>query len=241
MDATTRFTGCAEAYAAHRPAYGDDVIDFVLAGLGDAPRVADLGAGTGISSRLLAARGATVLAIEPNGEMRAHAKPMPRVTFVEGTGERTTLDDASVDAATAFQAFHWFANDDALREIRRVVRPHGTAALVLNERDSRDAFTAAYGGIVKRYATDDTEQRRLDSVDVFLRLPGTQLRRTFSNEQWLDREGLLGRTRSASYLPRHGPEGESLAAEVLALFDRSATSGRVRLSLETLVARVTLA
>jgi SAM-dependent methyltransferase len=240
MDPTTRFTARADAYAAHRPAYGDDVIDLVLEGLGPAPRVADLGAGTGISSRLLAAHGAQVLAIEPNQAMREHATQATGVTFVDGTAEATALDAASVDAATAFQAFHWFANDEALHEIQRIVRPGGRAALVLNERDASDPFTRAYGEVVRRYAEDDTERRRMDSMEIFARLPGALDRRELANSQELDREGLIGRTRSTSYLPKASERAEALYREVGELFDAHARAGHVRLALTTFVVRVQL-
>jgi SAM-dependent methyltransferase len=239
-DAKTRFSSCADAYAAHRPAYGDEVIAFVLAGLGLAPSVADLGAGTGISSRRLAAAGAKVFAIEPNLAMRERAEAEPGVTFLDGSGERTGLESSSVDAVTAFQAFHWFANDEALAEIRRIVRSGGTAALILNERDPGDPFTAAYGDIVRRYALDDTERRRMQSMDIFERLPGVAERRTFSNGQVLDRDGLVGRTRSTSYLPHEGAASEALEREVGELFDRDAVEGRVRLVLLTWIVRVQL-
>jgi SAM-dependent methyltransferase len=240
MDSTTRFTSRAEDYAAHRPAYGDDVIEFVLEGLGPRPRVADLGAGTGISSRLLAAHGAQVIAVEPNAAMREHAQSMPGVTFVDGTAESTTLTTSSVDEATAFQAFHWFRAPEAVAEICRVVRPGGRAALVLNERDESDPFTAAFGDIVRRYALEDTERRRMESMAAFERVPGLAERRQFLNGQVLDGDGLLGRTRSASYLPREGPQAAALEYEIGELFAGYATAGRVRLALVTWVVRVRL-
>ncbi len=251
---TERFTGREQAYAANRPSYGDDVIAFVLEGLRDgsgaAPRVADLGAGTGISSRRLAAQGAHVLAIEPNAAMRASAGSADSakkggasqgdITWVDGTGEKTTLAAASVDAATAFQAFHWFANDAALAEIVRIVRPGGSASLVLNERDHADPFTAAYGDVVRRHAEDDTEQRRQDSLTVFRRLPGSCDDRFFANTQTLDLAGLIGRTQSSSYLPREGEKGERLVAEVREVFARFAREERVTFAMTTEVLRVRL-
>ncbi len=240
MDPTTRFTSRAEDYAAHRPAYSDDVIEFVLEGLGPRPRVADLGAGTGISSRLLAAQGAQVVAVEPNAAMRERAQPTLGVTFVDGTAESTTLSASSVDVATAFQAFHWFQVPEAVAEICRIVRPGGQAALVLNERDESDAFTAAFGDIVRRFAQDHTEQRRMESMDAFERLPGLAERRQFLNGQVLDRDGLLGRTRSASYLPREGPRAAALEQEVGDLFSRYEAVGHVKLALVTWVVRVKL-
>jgi SAM-dependent methyltransferase len=247
---TERFTGREQAYAANRPSYGDDVVAFVLEGLrggsGAAPRVADLGAGAGISARRLAAHGAQVLAVEPNAAMRATAGSandggvQGDITWVDGTGEKTTLSAASVDAATAFQAFHWFANDAALAEIVRIVRRGGSASLVLNERDHADPFTAAYGDVVRRYAEDDTEQRRQDSLTVFRRLPGTCDDRFFPNTQTLDLAGLIGRTQSSSYLPREGERGERLVAEVQEVFARFARDGRVTFAIITEVLRVRL-
>src|SRR5580700_5131592 len=76
MDSTTRFGSRASAYAAFRPSYPPEAIDAVLEGLGDprAVTIADVGAGTGISSRLFAERGAALIAIEPNARMRATAR-----------------------------------------------------------------------------------------------------------------------------------------------------------------------
>src|SRR5207247_1259980 len=79
-----RFSGLASDYAAHRPVYPDEAIDFVVAraDLGPLALIVDIGAGTGISSRLFARRGLQVVGIEPNDEMRAQADS-PHVEAVE--------------------------------------------------------------------------------------------------------------------------------------------------------------
>src|SRR5262245_7940094 len=91
MDPIGRFTDRVADYVKHRPSYPAAAIDAMLRGLGDPTRLtaADLGAGTGIASRLLANRGLRVIAIEPNPAMRAAASPHPRVEWREGTGEST--------------------------------------------------------------------------------------------------------------------------------------------------------
>ena len=169
MSFTDRFTGRAGAYAAGRPGYPAASIDVLFEGLGDPREVvaADLGAGTGISSRLLAERGATVLALEPNAAMREAAQPHARVQWLPGTAEATGLGEASIDLVTAFQAFHWFDHARALREMVRILRPGGRAAVVYNERDERDPFTAAYGELGAQYQTDETERRRADGLAAF--------------------------------------------------------------------------
>jgi SAM-dependent methyltransferase len=238
-----RFTTRAEAYAAARPSYPPAALAALFAGLGDAGAltVADLGAGTGISSRLLAAAGARVFAVEPNAAMRRAAQPDPRIEWIDGTAEHTTLAPASVDLVTAFQAWHWFEPEAATAEARRIVRPGGRLAIVYNERDERDAGTAAYGDIVRRYATDGTEGRRAGAVAHGQGIEPSRTDRVESlNIQRLDREGLHARARSTSYLPQSGATAEALHAELDALFERFAAGGRMELHLSTLTLRVAL-
>src|SRR5690606_24337296 len=113
-NATTRFGERASAYAAARPSYPAKVIDAVLDGLGD-PRGlvgADVGAGTGVFSRLLARRGVRVIAVAPSAPMRdggrrARDNAGLRIEWREGAGEATGLDARSMDLVTVAQAFHW--------------------------------------------------------------------------------------------------------------------------------------
>src|ERR1043165_6742706 len=146
----TRFDDRARNYADYRPSYPSAAIDAILSGLPPATalKIADIGAGTGISARLFGDRGASVRAIEPNAEMRRAAAPHPRVTFLEATADKTFLPDASVNLVTAFQAFHWFEPNTTLAEFHRILRPGGRVALAWNERDARDPFTA--GGSEER-------------------------------------------------------------------------------------------
>jgi SAM-dependent methyltransferase len=236
---TDRFADRASDYAAARPSYPDAVLDVLFEGLGD-PRdvlVADLGAGTGISSRLLAQRGAHVIAIEPNEPMRTAAEPDPNVEWRAGTAEHTGLQEADIDLVTAFQAFHWFDHTQALDEIVRILRPGGRAAVVYNERDESDPFTAAYGAIVRKFQTDETERRRADGLAAFAAFEGWVAKRRVElrNGQSLDVEGVLSRARSTSYLPKAGPVADELHAEVRALVAQYARDGRVTMALRTIV------
>lgn len=240
MNPTLRFADRADDYVVGRPSYPPAAIDVLFEGLGDPAQmcVADLGAGTGISSRLLAARGAHVLALEPNAAMRNAAAPDARVRWIDGSAEATGLDEASVDLVTAFQAFHWFDFASALREIVRILRPGGRAAVVYNERDESDPFTAAYGDLVRRYQTDRTEHRRCEAVDAFSAFEGWHggaQRTEFRNEHVLDRDGVLARARSTSYLPNSGEAGRALHDALLALFEHHQRQGRVTMHMRTIV------
>lgn len=236
QESTQRFGSRAKAYAAYRPSYPREAVGAVLAGLGDPAElaIADVGAGTGISSRLFADRGARVLAIEPNAAMREAAEAHPRVEWCDGTADHTGLADASVDVATACQAFHWFATSRAMSEFTRIARRR--AAILQYERDERDAFTKAYGDIVRAYARDDTEALRMYALATFAEFPNARVTRTaYRSRHHLDKLGLLGRALSSSYLADAGPELLALQNELIALFEGYQHDGWVDLAMVTFV------
>jgi ubiquinone/menaquinone biosynthesis C-methylase UbiE len=236
MESTERFGNRAQAYAAYRPSYPDEAIDAVLAGLGDpgALEIADIGAGTGISARLFADRGAHVIAIEPNADMRSAATDHPRVDWQAGTGDATGLPTASVDIVVACQAFHWFATPMAMNELHRIARRR--AAIMQYERDEREPFTKAYGDVVRAHARDDTEAMRMHALATFTHFPKARITRSaYTSKQILDLDGVLGRAASASYLANTGPESVSLQRDLTTIFERFEQSGKVTLAVVTFV------
>jgi SAM-dependent methyltransferase len=107
--------------------------------------VLDLGAGTGKLTQVLAARYARVIAVEPLDELRALlAVRVPEAEVRAGAAEAIPLDDGSVDAVFAGQAFHWFANDTAVGEIARVLRAGGVLALLWNVPNGTPSVPADY-------------------------------------------------------------------------------------------------
>lgn len=224
MNPATRFTDRAVDYAKYRPNYPADALDAMLRGLPEPATLsaADVGAGTGISSRLLADPGVRVIAIEPNRAMREAAAPHAGVEWRDGVGEATGLPDGSVDLVLVAQAFHWFRQREAIAEFHRVLRADGRLALLWNNRNRADPLTRAYiDAIHAVHGEDLVEQRPFDPEVVAidgLFTPSTLS--TFAHAQALDREGLIGRAVSASYVPRDGAEFVELQRLMAELFER---------------------
>src|SRR6186713_2954420 len=88
-----RFSDRVEDYVKYRPSYPPDAVSAVLDGVGPPEHLvaADVGAGTGISARLLGDRGVWVVAVEPGEEMRAAAESHPRVSWIAGKAEALGL------------------------------------------------------------------------------------------------------------------------------------------------------
>jgi len=239
VPSAARFSNRVSDYARYRPSYPVEAIDALFAGIDASARpvAVDVGAGTGISARLLAARGAAVIALEPNPLMRA-AIADERIEVRDAVATETGIATASADLVTAFQAFHWFANEEATREFARILKPGGRVAFVWNARDDDDAFTREYGDVADAPESMAAGARGPygDYVPGLLAAAGFEAVRahTFANAQRLDLDGLVGRAHSASYVPLEGPEAEAIDTALRALFARfAAPDGTVALAYRT--------
>ena len=100
--------------------------------------VLDLAAGTGKLTRQLVRRFERVIAVEPLAGMRAVLEEIvPEAEALPGTATEIPLEDDAVDAVFVGEAFHWFGNDDAVREIARVLGPRGVLAILFNTAAAR--------------------------------------------------------------------------------------------------------
>jgi SAM-dependent methyltransferase len=202
---TSGFDRGAEVYDRARPGYPAALVDRLLdeLGLGPGAVVADVAAGTGKLTRPLVERGLRVIAVEPVAGMRdVLAATTPGADVRDGAAEDLPLADASVDAVTVAQAFHWFANDAALAELRRVLRPGGRMALAWNTRDLDAPLQAALHGVLSPYRRDEPRQGSGDWESAF-RDDGPFVLRGRWEHPWVQevsREGLVERALSTSFI-----------------------------------------
>lgn len=182
-----------EAYERARPLYAERAIEWVAERL-PLNRVLDLGAGTGKLTRQLVGVAKSVVAVEPDDDMREMLElKLPGVESHRGSAEAIPLAASSVDTVTVAQAFHWFDLDPALAEMHRVLREGGGIALLWNEYD-----WPQLNEIIDRLRTspavDDGSYERLVATPLFTRFD----RRAFPHADRVDAETVVERVSSIS-------------------------------------------
>jgi ubiquinone/menaquinone biosynthesis C-methylase UbiE len=139
-------------------------------GLGAQHHVLDVGAGTGKLTHRLCASGASVLACEPNAQMRARGLAQPAcrdARWIAGCGEALPLRDASVDLIAYGSSFNVLDPVAALREAARVLRPRGHWLALWNHRDLDDPLQRELEAIIhRRVPRFDYGSRRRDPAKV---------------------------------------------------------------------------
>ncbi|PZS40115.1 MAG: SAM-dependent methyltransferase [Pseudonocardiales bacterium] len=146
------FGARAELYDRVRPSYPPQVLPLLFADLPAEPgryRVADVGAGTGKLTTVLAAAGLDVEAVEPDPGMRAMLTArLPGIRVHAGRGEALPLPDCSVDAVVYGQAWHWVDDVAGGQEAARVLRPGGVLAMLWNYEDDTTGWIGELGRLV---------------------------------------------------------------------------------------------
>jgi SAM-dependent methyltransferase len=212
-DAAARGFGAgAASYVSGRPDYPPELTAWLrdVIGLRAERTVVDLGAGTGKFLPSLRTTGVRMIAVEPVDAMRSVlSADNPDVEVLAGAAECIPLADGSVDAVVCAQAFHWFANPEALAEIHRVLRPGGMLGLIWNVRDESVGWVAALTGIIAPYE-GDAPRYRSGAWRRVLPSPGfgTVKESRFPNAHEGDAEQVIvDRTLSISFIAAL-PEGE---------------------------------
>jgi SAM-dependent methyltransferase len=135
------FDSLAGDYSQYRPGYAPSIVPAVLSLIrrpASEVDAVDIGAGTGIWTRMLAAHGlGSVTAIEPSDEMRRYGKASPqehKIVWRPGTAEETGLPARAYDLASMASSFHWTDFDKACAEFQRILRPGGRFVALWNPR-----------------------------------------------------------------------------------------------------------
>lgn len=190
----------AEQYDRARPSYPPQLIDLICAG--GAPRVLDVGCGTGIASRLFLARGCEVLGVEADERMAAVARAHGVDVVVSAFEQWDPSTVAPFDVVISAQAWHWVDPDVGPAKAADALPPGGRLALFWNGYDAgdlRETFNAVYrraapalvGTAIVLHPPDKDRSQHADSVDASGFFEPVEQRdvpweRTYSRDEWLD-------------------------------------------------------
>lgn len=214
----------ATTYDGARPEYPAAAVAWLLKDIAQPARVADIGAGTGKLTRVLASQGAEVTAVDPDPGMLDHLREvLPGVAAAVGRGEDIPLPDAALDLVTFGQAWHWVDPRAASAESARVLAPGGSLALLWNIRDSREPWVSRMSEIMTP-----------SDAEALIAGGGPEIAAPFGDtehEEWtwrapVTRAHLMSLAHSRSYLIT-APQDERarIDRELTALFDDLGLSG----------------
>lgn len=238
---TTRFSDRVDDYIKYRPGYPEQIIGILAnkIGLNQNSIIADVGSGTGISTNLFVKNGNKVFGVEPNKEMRDAAELIfgtnANFISVNGTAEKSSLKELSIDIIFSAQAFHWFNLNEAKKEFKRILKPNGHIVLVWNVRKENDSFQKEYESVLQSIPEyNDVTHRNITDKEIFdFFSPNLMQKIILFNYQVLDLDGLKGRLKSSSYCPKEGVEYERIMLEIELLFYKFEREGIIKFEYET--------
>ena len=236
-DAREKFSDRGEFYAKSRPSYSGKLIDALYSdyGFSDKSVIADIGAGTGKFSVLLAERGSRVICVEPNADMREKlveaVKPFHGCEVLAGSAEETWIPPKTADFVTAAQAFHWFDCEKFKRECGRIMKPGGRVVLVWNTRDLDADVTLESQAVYEKYCPGFTGfsagmHGSEDMIKLFFSKGFDKI--CFESSLSFDEEGFINRSISSSFSLRPGDENfEEYVGAVRKIFGKHQSKGMI--------------
>ena len=212
------FTNRAQAYTEARPGYPDEAVEYIRTLVPSGAVFADIGAGTGKFTELIAKHGYEMFAVEPNADMREQLiitiSPFQKAKTVDGTAEATNLPNNCVDVITNAQALRRFDLEKFRIECIRIGKPNSLVITIFN---CENRVPAGYEKV----------------TGIFYRNPDIW---KFPNPFYFTRDKWLQYYSSMEGVPLEGDEGyEAWTAELNEKFDRNNVDGVLCLNQVTYV------
>ncbi len=241
-DSKERFSNRVENYIKYRPGYPNEIIDFLTEKINYRSdwKIADIGSGTGILSKLFLENGNKVLGVEPNEEMRKagehQLKNYPNFISINGSSENAGIDSDKIDLIVAGQAFHWFNVEKSKKEFKRILYKNGYVILIWNNRKTDSSeFLRNYEELLINHSVD---YQLVDHKNVNERILNEFFNeyelKIFNNFQDFDFEGLKGRLLSSSYAPMPGhPKYIPMINQLEVIFNKNKVDGKVKFEYNT--------
>lgn len=123
------FSSNSENYQRYRPKYPDELFSY-LSSLCEEHNLAwDVGTGNGQAALALAPYFEKIFASDGSANQIKYAPAHENISYIISSAEEAFMPALSADLITVAQAFHWFDHKAFLKEVLRVLKPHGVLAI----------------------------------------------------------------------------------------------------------------
>src|SRR5688572_3407993 len=122
------FSKQSAIYAKYRPAYPEQLYDFLFQHVANKKAAWDCATGNGQAAKILAKAFDKVYATDISQKQIENAIQQPNIFYSVQPAERTNFADNSFDLITVAQALHWFRFDDFYTEMSRVAKTNSIFA-----------------------------------------------------------------------------------------------------------------
>jgi SAM-dependent methyltransferase len=240
MDPISKFNKKVKKYTLYRPGYPSEIITFLQEELSFNKEhvVADIGSGTGLFTKLILENGNLTFGIEPNFSMREQSitelSNYQNFTIIDGRAEDTKLDTNSIDFIFAVQSFHWFNNNEARKEFKRILRNNGYVVLIWNQRSTdNSSFLKSYELLLKTYARNYNPSIHNGLDESYIKsfyYPNKYHIKKLFRRQLLNYKELKGRLLSTTYAPGYNdPNYKLILIDLKTLFNEYNENGVVQI------------
>ena len=124
------FSEQAKLYASFRPHYPAALYDFLFKHVKHFDRALDVATGNGQVAIVLAEKFKEVYATDISDKQLSEAPKLRNIIYKKEAAEQTTFPDNYFDLVTVAQAIHWFDFDKFYNEVKRILKPAGTIAVI---------------------------------------------------------------------------------------------------------------
>jgi ubiquinone/menaquinone biosynthesis C-methylase UbiE len=236
------FDNKSRPYSIGRPMYPEAIIHKIKdLGIGAQSSIADIGAGTGLLTKMLGQLECDIFAVEPNMEMlnecKNYCSSNPNIHYIHAPAEDTQLKDNSIDFITIAQAFHWFDKQLCKAEFQRILKADGYVLILWNEMLADSDLAKEYTSLLHKYKNYETAgiSKDFDPDKEKRSFFGQEFEKVYyENRQTVTEKGFIGNALSLSYTPAESDNNYSVfLKELCSLFNKYEEDGKVTFEYET--------
>jgi len=242
-----KFADKAENYDKYRLNYSNEILKcFYDYNFDKNSIIVDIGSGTGKLAKIFLENGNIVYAVEPNDNMRNMAisslNGFQNFISINGSSEKTTLQENTIDFIVVGQAFHWFDPPKALEEFKSLLKNNGVLALIWYNRKTNSIFMNEYEEFLIKYFPKYNEKNHRD---IRGNISDEKIKKYFvkdyrkiilENKRELNFNELFGGFLSASYSPKEETKEYYESKNILEiLFNKYNINNKVDFEYETII------